>query len=127
MNRASDFGPRGAGAHFVVALSKSHLPCLVLVEPRKRWTDDRLQACHNFFVKKPKIFENVKSKRVAANFQKTDSARVSQNFQNFSDLRHKKHVCWINHYNEHDTTSFLSDYNESEVVFEIVEKLQLCY
>ena len=31
-----------AGAHFVVALSKSHLPCLVLVEPRKRWTDDRL-------------------------------------------------------------------------------------
>ena len=28
-----------AGAHFVVALSKSHLPCLVLVEPRKRWTD----------------------------------------------------------------------------------------
>ena len=46
MVRASDFGPRGlvrtpAGAHFVVALSKSHLPCLVLVEPRKRWTDDR--------------------------------------------------------------------------------------
>ena len=31
-----------AGTHFVVALSKSHLPCLVLVEPRKRWTDDRL-------------------------------------------------------------------------------------
>ena len=31
-----------AGAHFVVALSKSHLPCLVLVEPRKRWTDGRL-------------------------------------------------------------------------------------
>ena len=31
-----------AAAHFVVALSKSHLPCLVLVEPRKRWTDDRL-------------------------------------------------------------------------------------
>ena len=28
-----------AGAHFVVALSKSHLPCLVLAEPRKRWTD----------------------------------------------------------------------------------------
>ena len=44
MVRASDFGPRGPwfGAHFVVALSKSHLPCLVLVEPRKRWTDDRL-------------------------------------------------------------------------------------
>ena len=29
-----------AGAHFVVALSKSH--CLVLVEARKQWTDDRL-------------------------------------------------------------------------------------
>ena len=47
MVRASDFGPRGplvrtpVDAHFVVALSKSHLPCLVLVEPRKRWTDDR--------------------------------------------------------------------------------------
>ena len=41
MVRASDFGPRGA--HFVVALSNSHLPCLVLVEPRKRWTDDRLE------------------------------------------------------------------------------------
>ena len=33
-----------AGAHFVVALSKPHLPCLVLVEPRKRWTDDRLRT-----------------------------------------------------------------------------------
>ena len=44
--RISDQGvpgsnPGPAGAHFVVALSKSHLPCLVLVEPRKRWTDDR--------------------------------------------------------------------------------------
>ena len=37
--RISDQGVPGtsrAGAHFVVALSKSHLPCLVLVEPRKR-------------------------------------------------------------------------------------------
>ena len=43
--RISDQGVPGlnpAGAHFVVALSKSHLPCLVLVEPRKRSTDDRL-------------------------------------------------------------------------------------
>ena len=31
------------GAQFVVALRKSHLPCLVLVESRKRWTDDRLE------------------------------------------------------------------------------------
>ena len=23
-----------------------------------------------------------------------------------------KPVCWINNYNEHDTTAFLSDYNE---------------
>ena len=36
-------GLNPASAHFVVALSKSHLPCLVLVEPRKRWTDDRLR------------------------------------------------------------------------------------
>ena len=44
-SRISDQGVPGsnpAGAHFVVALSKSHLPCLVLDEPRKRWTDDRL-------------------------------------------------------------------------------------
>ena len=34
------------------------------------------------------------------------------NFQKFSDLGHKIHVCLINHYNEHDTTSLLSDYNE---------------
>ena len=55
-----------------------------------------------FFVKKPKIFEKVKNERAEANFQ----ARVNHNFQKFSDLRHKKHVCWINHYNEHDTTLF---------------------
>ena len=41
VDRASDFGPRGPSfdsppVHFVVAL------CLVLVKPRKRWTDDRL-------------------------------------------------------------------------------------
>ena len=43
--RISDQGVPGsnpAGAHFVVALSKSNLPCLVLVEPRKRWTEDPL-------------------------------------------------------------------------------------
>ena len=44
MGTASDFGRwfpgfgflvrTPAGAHFVVALSKSHLPCLVLVEPK---------------------------------------------------------------------------------------------
>ena len=43
------------------------------------------QACHNFFVKKPKIFENVKSKRAAANFQKTRtlcaSTIISKNSQ----------------------------------------------
>ena len=35
-------GSNPAGVHFVLGLSKSHLPCLVLVEPRKRWTDDQL-------------------------------------------------------------------------------------
>ena len=35
------------------------------------------QACHNFFVKKPKIFENVKSERAAANFQKSQTPRAS--------------------------------------------------
>ena len=43
--RISDQGVPGSNpghAHFVVALSKSHLPRLALVEPRKRWTDDRL-------------------------------------------------------------------------------------
>ena len=36
-----------------------------------------LQACHNFFVKKPKIFENVKSERAVANFQKSRTPRAS--------------------------------------------------
>ena len=40
--RISDQGV--PGAHFVVALSKSHLPCLVLVEPRNRWTDEHGQT-----------------------------------------------------------------------------------
>ena len=35
------------------------------------------QACHNFLVKKPKIFENVKSERAAGNFQKSRTPRVS--------------------------------------------------
>ena len=36
-----------------------------------------LQACHNFFVKKPKIFENEKSEFAAANFQKSRTPHVS--------------------------------------------------
>ena len=28
----------------------------------------------------------------------------------------KKHVCWINNYNEHDATSFLSDYNDEKFI-----------
>ena len=51
------------------------------------------QACHNFFVKKPKIFKNVKSERAAANFQKSRTLRastiISKNSQIFSDLWHK--------------------------------------
>ena len=69
-----------------------------------------------FFVKKPKIFENVKSERAAANFHKSQTLRASTIIsKKFSDLRHKKHVCWINHFNEHDTTLCLSDFNESEI------------
>ena len=63
--RASDFGPRGPwfeprpGAIPVVALSKSHSPCLLLVKPRKRWTNDRhgqtvdetVPHTHNFHMK----------------------------------------------------------------------------
>ena len=44
-----------------------------------------LQACHNFFVKKPKFFENVESERAAANFQKSQTQRalaiISKNSQ----------------------------------------------
>ena len=39
------------------------------------WTEG--QACHNFFVKKPKIFENVKSERAAGNFQKSQTPHAS--------------------------------------------------
>ena len=39
--RISDQGVPGSNPG-VLTLSKSQLPCLVLVEPRKRWTDDRL-------------------------------------------------------------------------------------
>lgn len=48
-----------------------------------------------------------------------------RNLQKFSNLGHKKHACWINHYNEHDTTSFLSAYNESELKFSNMSKLAL--
>ena len=44
-HRISDQGVPGSNpgrCTFHCGLSKSHLPCLVLVEPRKRWTDDRL-------------------------------------------------------------------------------------
>ena len=40
------------------------------------------QACHNFFVKKPKIFENVKSERGSQFSEKQDSARVNHNYKN---------------------------------------------
>ena len=38
--RISDQGIPGSNQG-VVTLGSSHFPCLVLVEPRKRWTDDR--------------------------------------------------------------------------------------
>ena len=39
------------------------------------------QACDNFFVKKPKMFENVKSERGVANFQKSQTPRASTKFK----------------------------------------------
>ena len=65
---------------------------LVRVTPPINFTfsdDSIFQACHNFFVKKPKIFENVKSERGSQFSEKPDSARVNYNFQKFSNLRHK--------------------------------------
>ena len=80
-----------------------------------------MQACHNFFVKKPKIFENVKSERAAANFQKSRALHVSTIISKNSQIYGIKNmfagsiITIINHYNEHDTTLFLSYFNESEV------------
>ena len=76
---------------------------------------DEKQACHNFFVKKPKIFEKCEKRTRGSQFsEKPDSGHVNHNFQKFSDLRNKN-ICWINHYNEHDKTLYLSDFNESEI------------
>ena len=72
------------------------------------------QACHNFLSKSLRFLKCEKRARSSQFSEKPDSARVNHNFQKFSDLRHKKHVCWINHYNEHDITLFMSDFNESE-------------
>ena len=44
---------------------------------QRRFMYIKNQACHIFFVKKPKIFENVKSERAAANFQKSRTPRAS--------------------------------------------------
>ena len=48
-------------------------------------TSSFLHACHNLFVKKPKIFENAKSESAAANFQKSRTlhtlALISKNSQ----------------------------------------------
>ena len=66
-----------------------------------------------FFVIKPVTFQNVKSGRGGLFSEKTDYARVTHNFQKLSVLVHDNYICWNNHYNVHDATSFLSDYNES--------------
>ena len=76
--------------------------------------DKNHQACHNFLSKSLRFLRCEKRALDSQLLEKPDSARVNHNFQKFSDLRHKKHVSWINHYNKHDTT-FLSDFNESEV------------
>ena len=48
-------------------------PCKVKVNNKRLIS----QACHNFFVKKPKIFEIVKSERAAANFQESRTPHAS--------------------------------------------------
>ena len=52
----------------------------------------KLQACHNFFVKKPKIFENVKSERAAANFQKSQTPRASAIISKSSQIKGIKNM-----------------------------------
>ena len=64
------------------------------------------QACHNFFVKKPKIFENVKSERAAANFQKSRTPRASTIISKNSQMKVIKNIfavsiitmCMIQHH-----------------------------
>ena len=48
------------------------------MSPKCPFMRDIMQDCHNFFVKKPKFFENVKSERAAANFQKSRTPRASK-------------------------------------------------
>ena len=45
-----------------------------------------IQACHNFFVKKPKIFENVKSERAGAKGQKSLTPRASTIISKISQI-----------------------------------------
>ena len=67
-----------------------------------------------FFVRKPENFCKCEKRARCGQFsEKLNSTCVNRNFQKFSDLVHKNQICWINHYNGHDTASFLSDYNES--------------
>ena len=50
------------------------------------------QACHIFFVKKPKIFENVKSERAAANFQKSRTPRATTMISKNSQIKGIKNM-----------------------------------
>ena len=77
--------PTSEFTRLILVISKFYLPHLYIKGnnlmrfiPLCRVTSGELkQACHNFFVKKPKIFENVKSERAAANFQKSRTPRAS--------------------------------------------------
>ena len=57
-----------------------------LLEIRKR----KRRPATIFFVKKPKIFENVKSERAAANFQKSGTPRASSIISKNSQIKGKK-------------------------------------
>ena len=47
---------------------------------------DYFSGLPQFFVKKPKIFENVKSEHAAANFQESQTPRVSTIISNNSQI-----------------------------------------
>ena len=46
-----------------------------------------MQACHNYFVKKPKIFENVKNECAATNFQKNWTLHASAIISKYPQIK----------------------------------------
>ena len=61
----------------------------------------RTSGLPQLFCQKAKDFLICEKRARGGQFsEKPDSARISHNFQKRSYLGHKKHVCWIIHYNE---------------------------